>query len=383
MNCLAILGPARLNFLKRAGIMKKLVLVIGGFVLLLAAYLALWPVPVDPVAWDAPIDKGYVGGFAPNTDLANLERLEIGDIHGPEDVVAANGKLYVSSQEGKIVMLSPTMNAVHVLADTGGVALGMEMDAGGNLIVADAHLGLLSVAPDGTVTVLTDAVDGTPILYADDLDIAADGVIYFSDASTKFGAKAGGSTLASSLLEIMEHGRTGRLLAFDPATEQTRIVKDGLAFANGVAVTEDGDVLVNETGEYRIHKVSPDGSSKIIIDNLPGFPDNINRGPRLKDGRETFLVGLVSQRSEWLDANAAKLAMRKLAMRLPASLRPKAVNYGFILQIDAEGEVIKTWQDPSGSYPSTTGAIMADDGYMYVSSLTAPKLGRLKMEKTP
>ncbi len=384
MNCLAIIGPARLNFLKRAEIMKKLFLIIGGLFALLAAYLALWPVPIAPLAWYAPVDKGYVGDFASNTGLANLERLEIGDIHGPEDVVARQTKdglmLYVSSQEGKIIKLSPSMNAVSVLADTGGVALGMEVDADGNLIVADAHLGLLSIAPDGAVTVLTDAVDGTPILYADDLDIADDGVIYFSDASTKFGAKAGGSTLASSLLEIMEHGRTGRLLAYDPATGQTRVVKDGLAFANGVAVTEGGDILVNETGEYRIHRVSPDGSSRIIIDNLPGFPDNINRGPRSEDGRETFLVGLVSQRSEWLDANAAKPAMRKLAMRLPASMRPTAVSYGFILQIDAEGEVIKTWQDPSGSYPSTTGAIMADDGYLYVSSLTAAKLGRLRIK---
>ena len=39
-----------------------------------------------------------------------------------------------------------------------------------------------------SVETLTDSVDGTPILYADDLDIADDGIIYFSDASTKFGA---------------------------------------------------------------------------------------------------------------------------------------------------------------------------------------------------
>jgi len=58
----------------------------------------------------------------------------------------------------------------------------MEMDAAGNLIIADAYRGLLSVTPDGSVTVLTDEMDGTLILYADDLDIAAGGVIYFSDA---------------------------------------------------------------------------------------------------------------------------------------------------------------------------------------------------------
>ena len=67
-------------------------------------------------------------------------------------------------------------------------------------------------------------------------------------------------------------------------------------------------------------------------------------------------------------------------MRLPASMRPQAVSYGLIVQIDVDGNIIKTWQDPSGAYPNATGAIIAGDGYMYVSSLTAPDLGRIKLE---
>ena len=336
--------------------------------------------PVDPVWWDAPENKGYVGAFTPNTALANLERLSIGDSHGPEDVVMYEGKIYVTSQEGKIIEIDPAANTHREYADTQGSALGMEVDGVGNLIIADAFKGLLSVAPDGTVSVLTDEVNGTPIAYADDLDIAKDGVIYFSDASTKFGAEAIGTTLSASLLEIMEHKGTGRLLAYDPATHKTRIVKDGFVFPNGVAMTEGGDILMNETGTYQVHKISPDGSSDVLIDNLPVFPDNINRGPRLEDGRETFLIGIISQRSKWLDDNANNPTARKVALRLPEFLRPQAVSYGLIVQIDAKGEIIKTWQDPSGNYPNATGAIIADDGYMYVSSLTAPDLGRMKLE---
>lgn len=351
-----------------------------GLALLSMAYLSFWPVAIEPVSWDAPVNKGYVGDFAPNTELANLERLSIGDIHGPEDVVMHQGKLYVSSQEGKILEIDPAANTHLEFADTDGSALGMEVDAAGNLIIADAFKGLLSVAPDGTVTVLTDEVDGTPILYADDLDIDQEGVIYFSDASTKFGAQAIGSTLAASLMEIMEHKGTGRLLAYDPATKQTRIVKDGYVFSNGVALTEAGDILMNETGMYQLHRISPDGTSRVIMDNLPGFPDNINRGPKLDDGRETFLLGIISQRSKWLDDNSDKPAARKVAMRLPAAMRPQSVSYGLIVQIDAEGEILKTWQDPTGDYPNATGAIIAEDGYMYVSSLTAPDLARLKIK---
>ena len=343
-------------------------------------YLTLWPVPVAPVAWDAPTGAGYVGDFAPNTKLANLERLSIGELHGPEDVVAHDGKIYVSSQTGVILEIDPDVNTHRGYADAKGSALGMEMDAAGNLIIADAYKGLLAVSPAGQVRVLTDEVDGTPILYADDLDIGADGVIYFSDASTKFGAEAAGSTLAASLLELMEHGGTGRLLAYDPVTKSTRVVRDGYVFSNGVAMTQSGDILVNETGTYQLHRVSPGGTSRVIMDNLPGFPDNINRGPKLADGTETFLLGLVSQRSEWLDKNSNNIFARKVAMRLPAFLRPQAVSYGLIIQIDGEGNVLQTWQDPSGDYPSATGAIITDDRYMYVTSLTAPDLGRMKIE---
>jgi len=360
--------------------MKKILLVVLGAVILIGAYLSFWPVPIDPISWDAPKDAGYVGDYAPNTELANLERLSIGGLHGPEDVVMYEGKIYVSSQSGKILEINPTTSTQREYADTKGSALGMEMDAQGNLIIADAFRGLLAVSPEGVVTTLTDEVDGTPIAYADDLDIADDGVIYFSDASTKFGAEAIGTTLAASLLEIMEHRGTGRLLAYDPATKRTWVVKDGYVFSNGVAMTVDGDILMNETGTYQVHRISPDGNSRVIMDNLPGFPDNINRGPKLADGRETFLLGIISQRSKWLDDNSANIGARKAALRLPAFMRPKSVSYGLIVQIDGEGNILKTWQDPSGDYPNATGAIIAEDGYMYVSSLTAPDLGRLKLE---
>jgi len=172
--------------------MKRALKFLAGFIVLLIAYLLLWPVPIDPVSWDAPEDKGYIGGFAPNNDLANLELLDIGDIHGPEDVASRtiDGQLYlfVSSQDGLIRQINTATMDVTTLADTGGVPLGLEFDSDHNLIVADAFKGLLSISPSGEVTTLTDKIGDSPILYADDLDIGPGGVIYFSDASTKYGA---------------------------------------------------------------------------------------------------------------------------------------------------------------------------------------------------
>ena len=79
-------------------------LILGALALLLV-YLILWPTPVAPVAWEAPEAPGYVGPFAPNDALADLGLIDLGGIHGPEDVAAREGpdglELYVSSQVGR------------------------------------------------------------------------------------------------------------------------------------------------------------------------------------------------------------------------------------------------------------------------------------------
>lgn len=335
------------------------------------AYLTLAPVPIDPASWTPSEDAGYVGEFAPNTDLANLERIPVSKSPGPEDAAVLNGKIYATSQVGDITRIDPETGKVTIIANTGGVPLGIETHTD-ILYIADAHKGLLSLTEGGTLKTLTDSVDGTSIDYADDLDIGPDGTIYFSDASTKFGAKENGSTMAASLLEIIESRGTGRVLAYSPRTGQTRIIADGLVFPNGVAMHPDGDILVNETGRYRILKINPDtGAMRDWVSNLPGFPDNINPGPN-----GTYFLGLISPRSKWLDDNASKPGMRKLAMRLPPSMRPKAEHYGHIVQLDADGNVLRTFQDPDGGYHDATGAIV-HDGMLYVTSLHEDALARM------
>jgi len=350
--------------------MKKLLL---GIILLLAiigGYLAFAPVPVDPAIWEPQENAGYVGAFEPNTQLANLERIPLGKSVGPEDVAVLNGMIYATSQTGDITRIDPATEQVEIVANTGGVPLGIEV-SNSIIYIADAHKGLLSLTEGGELKTLTNEVDGTPILYADDLDIADNGVVYFSDASTKFGAEDNGTTMAASLLEIMESRGTGRVLAYDPRTRQTRIIAKGLVFPNGVAMHPDGSVLVNETGRYRVLKIDPEtGRMTDWVPNLPGFPDNINPGPN-----GTFLLGLISPRSKWLDDNAGKPGARKLAMRLPPAMRPKAEHYGHIVQLDKDGNVLRTFQDPEGEYHDATGAIVFD-GQMYVTSLHETDLAR-------
>jgi len=352
-----------------------LALLIGIFLV----YLMVWPVPIDPVAWDAPPNPGYTGPFMENNILTNIETLSIGDNHGPENFAQDEaGRIYAATHEGIIVRLQPDGSGPENWAETNGRPLGSEFDKAGNLIVVDALRGLLSISPDAEVTVLTDTADEIPISYADDVDVAADGKIYFSDASTKFPAEIGAKE--ASLLDIIEHGGHGRLLMYDPATRQTKVLVKSLNFANGVAVSHDQQyVLVCETGSYRVVKywiAGPQkGKTELFIENLPGFPDNISTG---RSGR--FWLAFFAPRNALLDKLSDKPFLRKVIQRLPNLIKPKPAVYGHIIALDTDGNVVKNFQDPHTKYPKNT-SVMETDQYLYIGSLTAPVAARLSKVK--
>ncbi len=358
--------------------MKRVLKPIGLILVIGLAYLLLWPVPIDPVAWDAPENKGYVGDFASNTRLSGIKRIDLGEYTGPEDVaLGPDGKIYTPTHEGVILRIDPDTGAAQEFASTGGRALGITFGKDGTLYVADAYEGLFAINQAGEATLLANKTDNeSPIPYADGVDVTDNGSVYFSDASVKFGAKQNGGTLPASLLDLLEHGPNGRILKYDPDTKSTTTILDGLSFANGVALTQDqSHLLIVETGTYSILKLPLDGSAKAtsILSNLPGFPDNIKRNA---DG--TFWVGLVSPRSKPVDDLSGKPFMRKIIQRLPAFIQPKPQRYAFLMKIDENGNVIETLQDPTGAYALVTGAIEMPNGDLAISSLTEPDLGMLR-----
>ena len=183
------------------------------------------------------------------------------------------------------------------------------------------------------------------------------------------------------MLDIMEQSATGRVLAHDPATGRTRIVARGFSFANGIALSADGHTLfVTETGRYRIWKIDGrardldvqrgDGQARVLLDNLPGYPDNVMRG---RDGR--LWVGLFKPRNPAADSLAQWPFLRKVLLRLPRFLLPLGEPYGHVFAIDEEGRVTADLQDPSGAF-DTTGATETADR-LYIHSLQARALAWL------
>ncbi|HSD39566.1 MAG TPA: SMP-30/gluconolactonase/LRE family protein [Rhodocyclaceae bacterium] len=369
---------------KRRSAVRLVVAAVALLVAATLAYLCLWPVPIEPVAWSAQTPPGYVGPFAPNTRLAQLQKIDIGTEFGPEHMAfGPDGKLYAAMTSGALLRMDADGKQREVFASTGGRVLGFDFDAQGRMLAADAMKGLLSIGRDGKVALLADSVGpGDPIRYANSLVMAPDGTAYFTDASGRFAPAEWGGTLEASVFDILEQAATGRVLAYDPVARTTRVVAKGFSFANGIALSADGrSIFVAETGRYRVWKLdaaardinvqSGTPQARVLLDNLPGYPDNLMRG---REGR--IWVGLFKPRNPAADSLAERPFLRKVLLRLPRAWLPLGKPYSHVFAIDESGHVVEDLQDPTGAYPETTGATETAQR-LYIHSLHAPAIGWL------
>ncbi len=368
---------------------KRLLLLILATTGMLGLYLLFWPVPISPAAWTPSTTPELTGQYQQNSRLANTERLSLGTGYAPEDVaIDAENRIYAGLDDGRVMRLQPDGTRPELFADTHGRPLGMKFDMNGNLIVADAVKGLLSVGKDAVVNVLSTEADGVPFRCTNDLDIAADGTIYFTDASNKF-------PLTVYKADIVEHQPNGRLLAYDPKTKATQVILSHLCFANGVAVSPDQSfVLVVETGKYRVHRVrrnagsvkktlveareSPVGTkygeSEIFIDNLPGFPDGIS-----SNGKDKFWLALVAPRDAMFDKLLPHPFLRKAILRLPAFLQPAPQHYSFVLALDSSARVVQNLQDGSKRCYAEIANVIEHGGFLYFGSIGESAVGRIAL----
>lgn len=365
--CLFVVKP-----LTRNKLLAAIVVFIIGAAL---AYLLFAPVPITPAAWTPPTAPTLTGQYEQNTRLSPVEKLSVGDGHKPEDVALdTQGRIYAGLEDGRIMQIQPDGTQPRVFANTHGRPLGMVFDRAGNLIVADAIKGLLSVSPGGEIKVLATESDGVKFGCLNDLDIGADGTIYFTEASYKY-------PMSEFRNDVLEHQPNGRLMALNPQMQKPRTLLRGIYFANGVAVSPDQTfVLVAETGRYRIRrywlKDPKEGMDDTFIDNLPGFPDGIS-----SNGVDKFWVALVTPRQALFDKLLPHPFLRKVVFRLPKALQPAPERYSFVLALDSQGRVIDNLQNGSSDCFAQIANVVERNGSLYFGSIGEDTVGRLRLEK--
>lgn len=338
------------------------------FVLGLIALIVLpqWA-PVNAVSWTPPYNPGLTGVFATNQALAAITEVPVGT--APEHVACdAQGRIY-TSLDGGAVLRSDTQGQWLELGNTAGRPLGLRPDGQSGLWIADSLMGLLHMDANGNTTLLATDLDGVPLRFVDDLDVGSNGHIWFSDASERF-------DYTQVALDFFEGSRTGRLLRYDPATQQTDVMIDGLFFANGVTLGPSEDyVLVNETGMGRVHRLwlkgDKAGQQDVFIDELPGTPDNIRF-----DGENTFWIAMPSLRAS-LDSLATLPRLRALLSYLPIPwLEAAAQPVSFVIGVSLKGEVIHNLQDQGNAFHYITGVTPCGDK-LYLGSLQTESIGIL------
>ncbi|CAM0909426.1 unnamed protein product [Alopecurus aequalis] len=332
--------------------------------------------PIQPVPSPTPPRTGY----PPNNLLQGLEKLGEGQLSGPEDVyvdAAAGGTLYTATRDGWLQRMQPNGTWERWRFVGGASLLGIAPSADGSMLVCDADKGLLRVE-ERRVTILASTVEGSKIRFAETVVEASDGTVYFTDGSTRFG-------LDRWILDYMEASSTGRLLKYDPGTGKVSVVLDSLAFANGVALSQDESfVVVCESWRSRCSKLwlkgDKAGQVETFIDNLPGIPDNIRLAP---DG--SFWIALLQLRSSWIDLVTRWTSTKRVASSFPALLDMiKETGKGaMVAQVSENDEIIRVLDDSEGKVINFVTSVTEFGGDIFFGSLSTDYVGKISLAKVP
>ncbi len=322
--------------------------------------------------------------FEQNDRLKDVSLIGLGRIEAPEDVILdRHDNLYAGSRHGDIIrFFPPDYEKMEVYAHIGGQPLGMAFDRQDNLYVCIGGMGLYRITPDRKVEKATDETnrslrsvnDDSRLRLADDLDITDDGRIFFSEATVRY-------EMHEWPVDGLEARGNGRIICYDTNTNTTHTVLRGLRFPNGICVSRNGQsILFAETWGCCVKRYWFDGPKKgqveMVIDNLPGFPDNINLS---SDGN--YWLAMVGMRSPALDLAWRMPGFRtRMAKRVPLDewLFPN-INTGCVLRFNEKGEVLETYWDMAGvNHPMIT-SMREHKGYLYLGGIMSNRIGRLKL----
>ncbi|WP_082960500.1 MULTISPECIES: SMP-30/gluconolactonase/LRE family protein [unclassified Mycobacterium] len=316
----------------------------------------------------APPEQGRTDRTAP---FAITRRFPTGG-EGPEDVIFdRDGLVLTGLADGSIVRIDPATGRRTLVGRTGGRPLGLQPGRDGSVLICDHDRGLLRMSPDGGVRVLVDHVAGAPLRFASNVVDGADGTIWFTVSSRRW-------DLQHYLGDVFEHSCTGLLVRLD-ADGVVTVLRDGLKFANGLALAPDeSHLLFAETEGYRVSRYWLTGaktsSVEPLVENLPGLPDNISLG---SDG--LIWVAVAAPRNALLDRLLPRPGfLRTVLWNLPTAVRPKATPIAWVMAFDLQGRLVHDLRSEDGSYDFVT-SVAERNGVVVAGGLHASDIVQIRL----
>lgn len=245
----------------------------------------------------------------------------------------------------------------------------------GNLYIADAYFGLQVVGPaGGLASKVVAEVEGQPLRFTNDMDVDEHGdAIYFTDTSKSFQRR-------QFILSLCSGDRTGRLLKYDKSSKAVTVLLKGLAFANGVALSNDRSfVLVAETTTCRILRLwlkGPNAGNFDTFAELPGFPDNVRR-----NSRGEFWVALHAKKGLLANWIVSYSWFGNTLLKLPLSFKQLHMlliggkAHATAIKLSEEGKILEVLEDSEGKTLRSISEVEEKDGKLWIGSVLMPFVG--------
>ncbi|KAJ8505579.1 hypothetical protein OPV22_006465 [Ensete ventricosum] len=241
-----------------------------------------------------------------------------------------------------------------------GRPLGLQFhNATGVLYVADAYFGLLAVGPKGgAARRLAASADGGRFNFTNGVDVdQGTGEVYFTDSSTRY-------QRPDYILSVITGDSTGRLMKYDPRTRKVTVLRRGLPFPNGVALSGDGNFLLfAETGSCRVVKHwlrGPRTGAMEVFAELPGYPDNIRR-----TARGEYWIAL---NREKINLNGGGITEDEKATEGEAAAA--AAEHPVAVRLSREGKVLEVLLD--GGESTSVSEVAEENGAIWIGSVEMP-----------
>ncbi len=302
-------------------------------------------------------------------EASELRYLNIAPYQNPETIRLRDGWLYAAVDGGSIIRLREDGTGLEEVLNTGGAILGFDFDTSGNLYFCDCRFqGEAAVCVFDGQSIQTLPIAG--LTYPDALCLDEEhGILYLSNASCVRVTGKLATPMEAYMIDMMAHTNTGSVVSFDLGTEEQRTVAEGFSFANGLQLSEDGRfLLVNETSENHIWRVSLDSGEKEILLCVPGYPDN------LYPAKEGYWSGLSGACDPSYSSLAEKPLLRKAIVNLPpfaftAVTGSSTGGNVAMIRYDAEGNLLQYLLCEGSGFTVTGGAETGER--LYLESITS------------
>lgn len=329
-----------------------------------------------------------------------------------------HGTMYATTEQGKLItltdMVTDESTGMTTVTATSIKDLGIGRPLAGKfwgdtLYIADSVLGLTRVQnvsnPRSKVEIVASTVmdqgKETRIHFADDVAIGPQsGKIYFTDASEIYPERLKDKTwdvLDASRLEALR-GPSGRLLQYDPSTDEVTVLARELYFANGVAVAEDESYLVFvETFYSRVTKLYLHGEKRGTTERLidghpsPAWFDGVDCAWERHGAKSSlcYALGMTSvhplAKLIYQLPTPIQRIFRTLLMIVPKTFSPRPKPYASIVLLDpsspsTSGSYVGIVQDPTGKDLATMTGITFHQGKLYLGSIHRDYIGVYTVE---